>query len=165
MSETDSPKESRPGRLGDGPMRAALLGVVCTAGVLVAGTYASYGQRAAIGVATGGGLAAGNLWVFQQIGEAFLGGRGRTGAWGAIGAVKLVALLGAVWLILRSGYVSGLALAVGYAALPVGITLGSLFGPKPPDDEGARRSFEDAPREDVLKARPPEAGEPPPSER
>jgi hypothetical protein len=60
---------------------------------------------------------------------------------------------------------------VGYAALPLGITLGTLFGPKPADDpaeldearsdETERRSFGDAPREDVLKARPPDAGDSP----
>jgi len=37
-------------------------------------------------------------------------------------------------MILQSGVVSGLSLAAGYGALPLGITLGSLFGPTPPDD-------------------------------
>ncbi len=38
-----------------------------------------------------------------------------------------------VWIILRSGLVSGLSLAAGYAALPFGITVATLFGPKPPE--------------------------------
>jgi hypothetical protein len=157
-------------------MKAALVGVLVCAGVLAVGAYAAMGQQAALGVAIGGGLAAINLWVFAVIGEALVARRGRTAPWGALGALKLVALLVAVWLILRSGVASGLALAVGYGALPMGITLASLFGPKPPDDgtdtgprsvdeNEVRRSFGDASGKDVLKARPPDAGDPPPSER
>jgi hypothetical protein len=175
MSDSNEPKGRGRSRL-DAPMRAALLGVIGSAVVLVGGAYAAMGQRAAVGVAIGGGLAAINLWVFAIIGEAVVARRGRTSPWAAIGMLKLVALLGAVWLILRSGVASGLALAVGYGALPMGITLGSLFGPKPPDDSTdtvprlvdeseVRRSFGDAPGKDVLKARPPDGGDPPPSER
>ena len=53
--------------------------------------------------------------------------------WAVIAVLKLVVLLGGVWLLLRSGLVSGLSLAVGYSSLILGITLGTLFGPKPPD--------------------------------
>jgi len=175
MSEADKPKGAGRGRL-DAPMRAALIGVIGSAVVLVVGAYAVMGQQVAQGVAIGGGLAAINLWVFAVIGEAVVTQRGRTSPWAAVGMLKLVALLGVVWLILRSGVASGLSLAVGYGALPIGITLGSLFGPKPPeegtdtgprsaDESDVRRSFGDAPGKDVLKARPPDAGDPPPSER
>jgi len=175
MSEPKGPKGGGRSRL-DAPMRAALIGVGASALVLVAGAYGFQGQHAALGVAIGGVLAAVNLWVFAVIGEALVARRGRTAPWAAIGGLKLVALLAAVWLILRSGVASGLALAIGYGALPMGITLASLFGPKPPeegtdpgarsvDENEARRSFGDAPGKDVLKARPPDAGDPPPSER
>ena len=51
--------------------------------------------------------------------------------------LKLVVLFGAVWMILRYELVPGLALAAGYAALPIGITLATVFGPRPVDaDEG-----------------------------
>ncbi|UQA60995.1 ATP synthase subunit I [Polyangium aurulentum] len=172
MSEANKPKGSRL----DASMRAALLGVIGSAVVLTVGAYAVMGRQAAQGVAIGGGLAAINLLVFAVIGEAVVARRGRTSPWAAVGMLKLVALLGVVWLILRSGIASGLSLAVGYGALPMGITLGSLFGPKPPeegtdtgprsvDESEVRRSFGDAPGKDVLKARPPDAGDPPPSER
>ncbi|MDI1448056.1 ATP synthase subunit I [Polyangium sp. 6x1] len=163
----------KPSKL-DAPMRGALVGVIGTAVVLTIGSFALGGPRFGIGVAIGGVLAPVNLWVFAQVGEAFLSRRGNTAPWAVIATLKLALLLGGVWLILRSGIASGLALAVGYGALPIGITVGTLFGPKPPDDveEGdgrrttgsgsrsSRRSFGDAPREDVLKARPADEGDP-----
>jgi ATP synthase I subunit len=129
-----SEAEKQKGWLGDAAMRASIIGVAGSALVLSAGALAFFGKDAAIGIAIGGALATVNLWVFAQIGEAFLSRRGNTAPWAAIGMVKLAALFCAVWLILRSGYATGLSLAVGYGALPIGITLGSLFGPKPPED-------------------------------
>jgi len=173
MSRADKSEADR--RL-DAGMRAALVGVIGSAVVLTCVGFALGGARFAIGVAIGGAIAPLNLWVFARVGEAFLSRRGNTAPWALIAVVKLVVLLGGVWLILRSGMASGLALIVGYVALPIGITVGTLFGPKPsedgleadlraPTDERAeRRSFGDSSREDVLKARPAKTGEPP-SER
>ncbi|MDI1484024.1 ATP synthase subunit I [Polyangium sp. y55x31] len=153
----------KPSKL-DAPMRGALLGVIGTAVVLTVGAFAIGGPRFGVGVAIGGALAPVNLWVFAQVGEAFLSRRGNTAPWAVIATLKLALLLGGVWLILRSGIASGLSLIVGYGALPIGITVGTLFGPKPPEDlpqgDPKRRSFGDAPREDVLKARPADEGDP-----
>ncbi|MDI1430668.1 ATP synthase subunit I [Polyangium sorediatum] len=153
----------KPSKL-DAPMRGALVGVIGSAVVLTIGSFALGGPRFGIGVAIGGALAPLNLWVFAQVGEAFLSRRGNTAPWAVIATLKLALLLGGVWLILRSGIASGLSLIVGYGALPIGITVGTLFGPKPPDDfadgDPKRRSFGDAPRKDVLKARPADEGDP-----
>ncbi|EYF06662.1 Hypothetical protein CAP_1792 [Chondromyces apiculatus DSM 436] len=119
----------------DGTMRATLISVALTAVVLSLGALASYGQRPALGVALGGTMAVINLYVFAKVGEAFLGKRGNAAPWAVIAVVKLCALVGAVWLILRTGVVPPLALAVGFTSLVIGITVGSLFGPKPPEDE------------------------------
>jgi hypothetical protein len=133
---------------------------------LSVGAFAFFGWRSALGVLVGGLLATANLAIFARIGQAFIARKGRTAPWGAIAMIKLVALFGGVWLILKSDLVSGLALAVGYASLPVGITVGSLFGPKPDDDEPAppARGRKGPPRsngtpsaqpgEDVVKAGP-----------
>lgn len=180
MSETNDSADTHAQKGAiDGGMRAALIGVIVTAVVLSVLAFGLFGVRSGIGVAIGGAIAPLNLWVFAQVGEAFLSRRGATAPWTAIAIVKLVLLLGGVWLILRSGIASGLQMIVGYSALPVGVTIGSLFGPKPPDDlqgggpKGSaarsrpreeRRSFGDSSREDVLKARPSQPGEPP-SER
>lgn len=157
MSSVD--KRDKPGAV-DAGMRAALFGVIGSAAALSLGALALAGPRAALGVAIGGAIAPLNLWVFAQVGEAFLSRRGRTAPWAAIGVIKLVVLLGGVWLILRSGVASGLSLIVGYGALPLGITVGTLFGPKPseepgeadqkplPDDRGHRKSRSNPRREE-----------------
>ena len=71
-----------------------------------------------------------------RIVEAFLTKKGNTAPWAIIAVLKLFFLLGGVWLILKSGVVSGLALVIGYMALPTGAVIASLFGPKPPEDTG-----------------------------
>ncbi|MGK4001271.1 ATP synthase subunit I [Sorangium sp. So ce1036] len=118
----------------DAAMRVVLRWVAGTAAVLAVAALLAYGARAALGVAIGGAIAAANLYVFARIVDAFLSRRGRTASWTLIAFVKLTGLMGGVWLILRSGIVSGVALMVGYASLVVGITLGTLFGPRPPED-------------------------------
>lgn len=128
MSEAQKPSKL------DAPMRAALVGVIGAAVVLSLGSLFLGGPRFALGVAIGGAIAPLNLWVFAQVGDAFLSRRGNTAPWAVIATVKLAVLLGGVWLILRSGVASGLSLIVGYGALPLGITVGTLFGPRPPDD-------------------------------
>ena len=57
----------------------------------------------------------------------------RRAAEAAIALLKFFALLGGIFLIMRTGVVTGLSLAVGYGAMPMGITVGGLFGPKPPE--------------------------------
>jgi hypothetical protein len=116
-------------------MRAAILSVALTAVVLSGGAFAFRGVHTAVSVAIGGAIATANLMVFARIGDAFISRKGRTAPWAVIAALKLVILLAGVWLILRSGVASGLALALGYCALPIGITMASLFGPKPPDTD------------------------------
>jgi len=117
-------------------MRAAIWSVCISAGALTFAALAVFGGRAALGVAFGGAIASANLVVFVRVVQAFLGQRTRaqTVPWAALVMLKLILLFGGVWLILKSGIVDPLALAVGYGALPLGITLGTLFGPKPPDD-------------------------------
>jgi hypothetical protein len=127
----DLPPDEEQGN--DAPMNAAIWSVAITALVLSGAAAAGFGARSALGVAIGGAIATANLWVFARIGQAFLSRKGNTAPWAVIAVVKLVALLGGVWLLMRSGWVSGLALTIGYGSLPIGITLGSLFGPKPPE--------------------------------
>lgn len=117
----------------DATMNAAIVSVGITAVVLALAALAAYGGRAALGVGIGGAIATLNLLVFARIGQAFVSRRGNTAPWAVVAVVKLIALLGGIWLILKSEVVSGLALTIGYGALPIGITLGSLFGPKPPE--------------------------------
>src|SRR5580698_5325104 len=110
-----APGEEPPeGGAGDAMMRAAILFVLaCGLGLAIAG-LAFFGTRAGLGAAVGGALATANLWIFAQVGRAFLARRGNTVSWGVVAVLKLVVLFGGVWQILRSGVVSPLSLAAGY---------------------------------------------------
>jgi ATP synthase I chain len=123
--------------IGDATMRVVIKYVAGSAAVMTVVALLSFGPRTALGVGLGGAIATVNLYAFARIVDAFLSRRGRTAPWTVIAVLKLVALLGGVWLILRSGLASGASLVVGYASLVVGMTLGTLFGPKPDDEPPA----------------------------
>jgi hypothetical protein len=122
--------ETRP----DPTMRAAIQGVAISAAALTVVVLVAFGFRPAAGVGVGGAIATLNLVVFARMAEAFLARRGTAIPWGIVGLLKLTLLLGGVWLIIRHDVVGAGWLALGYASLPLGITLGSLFGPKPIDE-------------------------------
>lgn len=124
---------SRPPRLGDTSMRAAIVSVFFFGLSFAVIGFAVMGARVGLGVLLGGAVATVNLLVFARIGQAFMDRKGNAAPWGAVAVLKLVLLFGGVWIVLESGLVSALSLAAGYAALPFGITFASLFGPKPPD--------------------------------
>ncbi|AGP41168.1 ATP synthase subunit I [Sorangium cellulosum] len=130
----EEPDADGPPGVGDATMRAVLRWVAGTAAVLAVAALLAYGVRAALGVGIGGAIATANLYVFARIVDAFLSRRGHTVSWTLIAIIKLLGLMGGVWLVLKSELVSGVALMVGYASLVVGISLGTLFGPKPPAD-------------------------------
>ena len=116
------------------PMLKAAVRYVAGSGLALAlVAFAAFDFRTALSVLAGGLLATSNLAVFVRVGEAFLTRQGNTAPWSVVAVMKLVLLFGAVWLLLRNGAVNGLALAAGYAALPLGITVASLFGPRPVD--------------------------------
>lgn len=118
----------------DPTMRSAIQGVAISAAALTVVVLLAFGLRPALGVGVGGAIATVNLVVFAKMAEAFLARRGTAVPWGIVGLLKLTLLLGGVWLIIRHDVVGAGWLALGYASLPLGITLGSLFGPKPVDE-------------------------------
>lgn len=141
-------------------MRAAQIGVAISALVLSVGAFAFFDARTGAGVLLGGAIATANLWVLAQVARAFIAQKGRAAPWAVIAGIKLVALILGIWVILKTGAVPPLALVVGYGSLPLGITLGSLFGPKPPDDPLADSPARDdaAPPGDVVDGGPPSGG-------
>jgi len=151
----------------DPTMRAAVQGVAISAAALTVIVLLVFGFRQALGVGVGGAIATVNLVVFARMAEAFLARRGTAVPWGIVGLLKLTLLLGGVWLIIRHDVVGAGWLALGYASLPLGITLGSLFGPKPIDDippsdppepDGAPDDEEDAGEQDVVDGKPRKPG-------
>src|SRR5262249_34080791 len=121
--------------VGDARMRASISAVLLVGACFAVLGLALGGLGTGFGVALGAAIATANLWVFARVASAFLRKKGSTGPWGVIGLLKMAVLFGGVWLILRTGVVSGLSLIAGYAALPVGILVASLFGPAPADDD------------------------------
>jgi hypothetical protein len=146
----DDPREEEAPGVGDAPMRASILSVLLTGLCFGVVGFAVGGARTGLGVTLGGLIATANLWVFARVGQAFMHKRGSSAPWGVVAILKMTFLFGGVWLILRTGVIAALPLILGYAALPVGIVIGSVFGPKPPDTDepqtpSARR------RGDVIK--------------
>lgn len=127
-----SPIGDHPGR-ADPTLRAALWAVGFVAVALTLGAWAGFDRRTAMGTGVGGALGLANLAVLVRVGRGLLENM-RPAPWGAVAIAKLLALVGGIGLLLENGVVSPLALAAGYLALPIGITLGVLFGPKPPED-------------------------------
>jgi hypothetical protein len=119
----------------DAGLKSAIRAVAATAGVLALGAIVIANLRFGMGVLVGGAIAVANLIVLARIVQAFLDKGGRTAPWVVIAIFKLVLLLGGVYLILKSGVVSGVSLVIGYMALPVGAVVASVFGPKPPEDK------------------------------
>jgi hypothetical protein len=88
----------------------------------------SWDGRAAVGIAAGTAIAVANLWVFKRVGQAFLSlGHGSRAFWGLVGALKFAVLLAGVGLLLRYRVIDAVPLIVGYASLPVGITLSNFL--------------------------------------
>ena len=118
----------------DAPMIASITAVaaVAVAFTIVAAIVA--GMPVALSVAVGGLLATANLWVFAIVGKNVIAGGRRRRIWGLVGGLKLLALLGGLYLLLENGVIDPLPLVIGYGALPLGIAIGSVFGPRPGDD-------------------------------
>jgi len=110
MSDVD-PAEDR--RKKDPALRTAVKTVAGSAIVLAVAALALTDARTAIGVFLGGALATANLVLFIRLGEAFLSQTGARAPWALLGFLKLLALFACVFLILRRGDISALALVVG----------------------------------------------------
>lgn len=118
----------------DRTLRTVLAAIALFGIALSLGALAIFGVQIAAGVLLGAVIAVANFWALARLVPLLFCQR-RAGAWAVVEVLKMVALVVVVWLIIRSGWVDALALAAGYGALPLGITVGSLFAP--PDDPPA----------------------------
>ncbi len=122
----------------------SLRAVVITGAVLALCALAFAGVGAAVSVAAGAGLAAGNLWLLARIVTALLpddrpGAEAQSRAgWALVAVLKMFGLLALAWLLMRHGIVSPLPMLVGFGALPIGIAIGSLVSDRrpPPENDG-----------------------------
>jgi hypothetical protein len=77
-----------------------------------------------------------NLWALRGIVSVLVqaSAGGAAGGLGFFVVPKLIALFGLVWLLLARGIVSAGPLALGYAALPIGVAIGALVCKKGPSE-------------------------------
>jgi len=126
-------------------MRRCLGGVAIAGGVLSIAALAVSGLWSAFSVAVGAAIATGNLWVLARIVWALLpsdaeGARAQSRAgWALVALLKMVGLVGVVWLLMRHGVVSPVPMMIGFGALPIGIAIGSLVSdrsaPRTPSED------------------------------
>ena len=142
-----TPRAETPGgRRLDAQMRASLVAVAVAGAALALAALPLFGISAAFSVAVGSILATGNLWALARIIAALLPADGdsarqshkNAAAWALLGALKILGLIAVVWGLMQHGIVSPLPMLVGFAALPIGIAIGSLVSNRGPagDDDG-----------------------------
>jgi len=113
----------------DPRMRAALRAVAGTAAFFTLLALLRYGARAAGSVAVGGGAAVVNLYVIARVvrGLVRIAPEHGSAGWSGVAMLKLLALFGGVSLLLVSRTVDPIPFVVGYAALPIGLVIGTLW--------------------------------------
>jgi hypothetical protein len=114
-------------------LRRTLIAVVVIAAVAAVVGSVLFGVRTGSSVLIGGLLGAGNLWAIARLVRGFLAEAGFKPSWTLLAMVKLAALFAVVLALVISGLAELLALAAGYAALPLGIVLGPILVPRRQD--------------------------------
>ncbi len=108
----------------------ALFGAIAGVGFAVSGgAWVASGSRAATSVAVGAGIALLNLWALRGVVRVLVlhaAGTRSSAASGLFLAPKMLGLFGLVWLLLARGTVTAGPLALGYAALPIGVAIFAL---------------------------------------
>lgn len=92
------------------------------------------GAGEARGVAVGGALATANLAGVAFVVRGVL--RGAMLSWGSLAAVKFALLLFVTYIVIKNHWAGVVPLALGYAALPLGIVVGQLTRAAPVRREG-----------------------------
>jgi len=108
----------------------AAIGLMLALGALILS-----GMPTGIDVVVGASTATLNLWAFTRLGSTFLSRRGVHASWGLLAGLKLIALFGAVSVILKMEVADPISFLVGYLALPVGIVASQLLGLQPDFEE------------------------------
>lgn len=110
-------------------LRSALWAIALTGALLTLAAPFVLGRGGVVGVALGSAIAAFNLWSLGRIVRAFMNGAGLP--WALLGMLKLFGLLAVVGLVLKLGITTAIPLAIGFAALPVGIVFAQLGAARP----------------------------------
>ncbi|MBX3131007.1 MAG: hypothetical protein KF718_30085 [Polyangiaceae bacterium] len=124
-----------PETQADDGFRRALLAVALVGVVAVVVASIVGGRTTGLSCAVGSAAAVANLWVMGRVVRGFLSGSGRL-PWALLAVTKLTVLYGGVYLLVTSGWISLLPLAIGWGALPLGIVVGGTAAPTPADQKG-----------------------------
>lgn len=139
------PAPPSPGGLRpfDAAIVTALVAVGAIAAVFALAALFFAGPDAGLGVAVGGLVATLNFWLFAHIGRGVLSGGKRSRLWALVAVLKFLLLFGGAWLLLKAELTQPLTLALGYGALPLGITVAMFVRgghqEVPPDGDGDER--------------------------
>lgn len=125
MNTTAEQQSNLPGLIGP----VAVVGIALT---LLAPFVV--GMRDAVGVAIGAAIGVANLWAIANVVRGLV--RGNATPWGVVATLKFAALLFVVWIVLKNHWAAAGPLALGYAALPLGIVIGQLRASAPAREEG-----------------------------
>ncbi len=128
---SDAIRDEEPGEAPLTALRPTVIAIASTALALTVTSAFLFGTRATVGVGVGGLLATLNFALFIRLVAAFLSQKGNAAPWAVLAGVKLLGLFAFVYIILKRGDLPPLSLAIGYGSLPIGISLGSLFKPRP----------------------------------
>ncbi len=128
-------------------MEPVMIAVAICGAAMTVVAFATSGPKSGISVSMGALLALSNLWALTSIVRALLvtdvepsddalsddaaaapapQKHSRIG-WALFAVFKMTLLFGAMYLLLRSSWVAGLPLAVGYGSMPIGIFLSTLW--------------------------------------
>ncbi len=127
----DAPPTDFPDEEPSVSLRPTTISIGATALALTVVSALLFDPRATVGVAVGGLLATLNFILFIRLVGAFMSQKGNAAPWAVLAGVKLLGLFAVVYIILKRGDLPALSLAIGYGALPIGISLGSLVKARP----------------------------------
>jgi hypothetical protein len=116
----------------DPRLRVSLVAVGIAGVAMIIAALAVFGGSGAVSASAGAALALGNLWALARIVSALLPDEKRAAkaqsraSWVFLAVLKMFALLGVTWLLMRHGLVSPLPMLLGFLSLPMGIAIGTL---------------------------------------
>ena len=116
----------------DPRLRVSLVAVGIAGVAMTFVALAVFGGLGAVSASAGAALALGNLWALARIVSALLPAEKRAAkaqsraSWVLLAVLKMFALLGVTWLLMRHGLVSPLPMLLGFLSLPIGIAIGAL---------------------------------------
>jgi hypothetical protein len=112
-------------------LRSTLWSILGLGTAIALGACGFWGIRAGASAAAGAGLGALNLWALGRIVRGLLQPGGAVAAWIVVGVFKLGLVVGALYVLIRSGFADILPLALGLATLPLGIVVAQIVPSRP----------------------------------